>query len=616
MPLNFVRWSFGSKLASSLVGFAIVLAAGELALRRAGFVHPRGADRKVVWNPERDAQMRAGEGLYRFDPTCMWSPRPGAVIPGTDGERINPDGFRGPQLDLERTPGVLRIAAIGGAATLGVGVRWEDTYCARLVQILRELGVRCEILCAGAEDHSVVQGLERWRNVVRVWQPQLVICTYVGWPDHKQAPQERTDALRLAWCASGRASPRRAACATDCDCSTWRRTCATSPATSIGSSATRRSRSGVSQLRPGELDWPGQRRVPYDDYVDALTTLMSEIRSDKGRLDPALDPASAGLRPDAPAAEVYQRAAADAARLVGSALLDGRNALVRSVMEEEVAQGGHVPGRRWAVRVQPPRDRAGARGGDRGAGQGEAVGARGRTQHPGAGPWWRRSSAREPVKGAHAWRDALASALVQIALLVAFFWTPISRYEQVHYSAADLTQVMSLTRTRAGPPLGQPAAVGRGDADAALAALQPQRARGRPIPALEPAQRRGHSALRQLPVGRAVAVLVAVYVLDFKPALLVSAALKHFALGMFTYLFLRQIGCGWLPATTGAVAFQFAGHNALLLYFPHVGAAFALPAGLYFLERALQRTSAAIAEGRRARVFAPLCGLVRRSGSA
>jgi len=335
MALNPVGWSPSSKIASSLAGLAVLLLVGELALRAAGFVHPRGVDRKVVWSPERDAQMRAGEGLYRFDPLCLWSPRPGAEIPGSHGERINPDGFRGPQLPIERTPGVLRIAALGGQATLGVGMRWEDTYCARLVQILGEMGVRCEILCAGAEEHSVVQGLERWRHVVRVWQPQLVICTYVGGPDHTQAPQGRMDARRIALM---REHPRGETEGGLRDAA--RLLHLASYLRDISSGVYWEERDWAFQERriaatSGELDWPGQRRVPYDEYVYALTVLMQDIQAEKATVILLSIPRSPNL-PGLPAADVYQKTAADAAHLVGSGLLDGRNALVRSVMEEEV----------------------------------------------------------------------------------------------------------------------------------------------------------------------------------------------------------------------------------------------------------------------------------------
>ena len=78
------------------------------------------------------------------------------------------------------------------------------------------------------------------------------------------------------------------------------------------------------------------------------------------------------------------------------------------------------------------------------------------------------------------------------------------------------------------------------------------------------------------------------YVLSARTALVASAALKLLALGLFTYLFLRRVGAGHLPGVVGAVAYTFCGYNLLWLSWPHPGAAFGLPAGLWLAEVALQ----------------------------
>lgn len=206
-------------------------------------------------------------------------------------------------------------------------------------------------------------------------------------------------------------------------------------------------------------------------------------------------------------------------------------------------------------------------------------------------------------------REGSAAILVQALLMVAFFWTPLSRYGEVHYSAADLTQAMSLTRIEPGHRPGNQL-----QSDA-VTQMQPwllfnrgELAAGR-FPLWNPLNAAGAPHFANYQSAVLSPFSVPFYVLDFKPALLASAMLKLLVLGAFTYLFLREIGCGWLAATVGGVAFQFAGHNVLLLYFPHVGAMCALPAGLYFVERALRRTSEALASGGRARLFPALSGL-------
>lgn len=206
-------------------------------------------------------------------------------------------------------------------------------------------------------------------------------------------------------------------------------------------------------------------------------------------------------------------------------------------------------------------------------------------------------------------REVIAAILVQALAMLAFFWTPISRYHEVHYSAADLTQAMSLTRIEPGHRPGNQL-----QSDA-VTQMQPwvlfnreELSAGR-FPLWNPYNAAGAPHFANYQSAVLSPFSVPFYVMDFKPALLVSAALKLLVLGLFTYLFLREIGCGWIAATVGGIAFQFAGHNALLLYFPHVGAMCALPAGMYFVERALRRTSEALAEGRRARLFPSLAGL-------
>jgi len=207
-------------------------------------------------------------------------------------------------------------------------------------------------------------------------------------------------------------------------------------------------------------------------------------------------------------------------------------------------------------------------------------------------------------------REGLASIVVQCVLLVAFFWTPVSRYHEVHYSAADLTQAMSLTRMQPGHRSGNQL-----QSDA-VTQMQPwllfnrqELAEGR-FPLWNPLNAAGAPHFANYQSAVLSPFSVPFYVLDFKLALLVSASLKLLVLGFFTYLFLREIGLGWIGATLGGVAFQFAGHNSLLLYFPHVGAMCALPAAMFFVERAFRRTREALSEGRRARLAAPLAGLV------
>ncbi|MCE9592913.1 MAG: YfhO family protein [Planctomycetes bacterium] len=96
------------------------------------------------------------------------------------------------------------------------------------------------------------------------------------------------------------------------------------------------------------------------------------------------------------------------------------------------------------------------------------------------------------------------------------------------------------------------------------------------------------------------------YVLSFKTALIVAAWMRLFALGFFTYLFLRTIRFEFLPSLLGATAFMLNGKSILLLAYPHSAVATALPAGLLCVERAARALESGAS---RRRVVAWLAGL-------
>ncbi len=218
------------------------------------------------------------------------------------------------------------------------------------------------------------------------------------------------------------------------------------------------------------------------------------------------------------------------------------------------------------------------------------------------------------------WRnETLQGALVLVVLLCVFFGTPLRRFSEVYYSSADLTQDFNLTKIEPGHESGNKLM------SDAVTQMQPwfmlnrdELHKGR-IPWWNPYNGNGcpHFANYQSAVFSIFSVPY--YIFDFKTALLSSAFLKLFALGFFTFLFLKEIGLRQIPALTGATAFMFGGHNVLLISFPHVGAMVALPAGFYFSERAFKKFDAALRAlpsgatageiARTARVFWPLVGL-------
>ncbi|HVS18603.1 MAG TPA: GDSL-type esterase/lipase family protein, partial [Planctomycetota bacterium] len=96
--------------------------------------------------------------------------RPPRVVRAT----INADGFRGPRVPRERTPGVARIACVGDRHTFGWGVDDGETWPAVLARELE--GV--EVINAGVNGYDAEQESAFCRREVLAWQPDLVLWQF------------------------------------------------------------------------------------------------------------------------------------------------------------------------------------------------------------------------------------------------------------------------------------------------------------------------------------------------------------------------------------------------------------------------------------------------------
>ncbi|HEX7276140.1 MAG TPA: YfhO family protein [Acidimicrobiales bacterium] len=195
-----------------------------------------------------------------------------------------------------------------------------------------------------------------------------------------------------------------------------------------------------------------------------------------------------------------------------------------------------------------------------------------------------------PVRGA-TWREVLGATAVLLVLLAVFLWEPLTSPGQA-YTSDDLLQSSPLVRTvpddyRFGnvmltDPVLQmhpwlewnKEQVGDGD-----------------LPVWNPYNGAGAPHLANYVSAVLSPFSVPFYVMPWRVALLVSAGLKLFVLGLFTYLFLRKIAVSHVAGLVGAAAFMFAAYNVLWVAWPHPGAVVCLPAGLYFAEVAMQAAS-------------------------
>lgn len=278
-----------TKLFRVVLGCAIAFAACgalELTLVLVGFAYPPLDSPIVVELP--DDWMDSG-GIHTRDAACLWRPAPGARIPWGIDERVNSDGYRGPLLSRERTPGVMRIVTLGDSSTFGHSVAYADCFSARLAVLLAErTGKPVEVLDAGVIGYTVRQGLERWRVFAREYEPDIVIGAFGAVNEHIACMGLPDDELMRTRAHEASAGVR------------WARRLRTdlrlahvagyvSDALHGGRAAMlRRDREHELAIRPSlagvvEVDWPGVRRVSLDEFDEFSLTLRDEVRATGSR---------------------------------------------------------------------------------------------------------------------------------------------------------------------------------------------------------------------------------------------------------------------------------------------------------------------------------------------
>jgi len=104
-------------------------------------------------------------------------------IPESEREvwlRFNREGTRGPDVAYEKTPGVTRIAVVGDSMIAAVATDEEKTLVRRLEERLNtnQSGRRYEVVNFGISGSSTGQELVLYRERVRKYQPDIVICAF------------------------------------------------------------------------------------------------------------------------------------------------------------------------------------------------------------------------------------------------------------------------------------------------------------------------------------------------------------------------------------------------------------------------------------------------------
>lgn len=172
-------------LCALITAFAV---ASEIALRFAEFEYPSATQRA----PQLPSE------LYESNAERLWKPKASAPLPWASTELTNARGMRGPQLAEQRDPNKLRIAILGSADAMGVGVRWEDCWFTRFAQTLEARGMPTELCVAAYEGATIRMSMELWRRDVAALQPDLVLLCHSGTDELTAASLAATDSERLA----------------------------------------------------------------------------------------------------------------------------------------------------------------------------------------------------------------------------------------------------------------------------------------------------------------------------------------------------------------------------------------------------------------------------------
>ena len=310
---------------------ALFVGASEVALRVAGFEYPSDALRTTVWSQERDLELRSTTGLHVLDAKQIWKPRPGAKIPWTKDETVNAQGFRGPVLARDKTKGVVRIALLGPSSTFGVGVAWDDTFGARLVKNLASVGVRAEVLNAGVIGSTIRQGLERYREDVRPFHPDVVISAYSGLHEHVQGASCTSDADRIE---RGLGMPDWSRGTSLRDQVRVAQAVAWLDAVYFG--GWWKEREGAMQearlaKTVGTFDSAGVRRVSPPEMRDGWIELANLVRADGGELYALFVPYKSSGPLDSPVMHYYQKAVEIGCELEHIPVVQARFAYFQSV---------------------------------------------------------------------------------------------------------------------------------------------------------------------------------------------------------------------------------------------------------------------------------------------
>ncbi|HEX2910741.1 MAG TPA: YfhO family protein [Chloroflexia bacterium] len=195
--------------------------------------------------------------------------------------------------------------------------------------------------------------------------------------------------------------------------------------------------------------------------------------------------------------------------------------------------------------------------------------------------------------------ETVQGILILLGLLLLFFSTPLLNIFTGTYSAADLTQSFSISRTLATPanyivknPLLSDTVV----------SYNPFYTYNRislwsgHLPLWNPYNGGGVPHIANYQSAFFSIFTIPFYFMPFKFGLLVTAFMKLFGIGFFMYLFLKQLRLHQIAALVGATAFMFSAFNIVWLQYTVTPVVVTLPACLFFSEYIFQQKERGVSQ--------------------
>jgi lysophospholipase L1-like esterase len=162
-----------SRVALVLFGIVLGLGLSELVVRQTGL-----APQTVL--------IREGRFQLSTNPLIAYEPLPGLwdwsgqpVPPDVATIHRNRNGFRTPEIPIEKPPGTKRIVVIGDSVAEGAQVANDELVFARQIETrLRRAGIAIDVVNLGVVAYTTLQEVEILKKRGLEYQPDLVIVSY------------------------------------------------------------------------------------------------------------------------------------------------------------------------------------------------------------------------------------------------------------------------------------------------------------------------------------------------------------------------------------------------------------------------------------------------------